>query len=309
MAAVVKTFFDKRKLALAKAKFRAWWEGDAFNEEAALAAIESAANDAGDADGALFDAPVEAPPPRLTALGLIWGEGRIRPGDAGDEANSLAALKLKPEGVLALLGPGGAAPTLVMAEAHPGRIEVFEWREEAIAPLKHAIAKAKLDARVSITRIDLEAHVFTPQSFDALISIDDFAYSGYAPHLAQQIFKGLKPGACASIDAYVGEKSPALATAFATSFAEPQIRPHRDVVQVLTDVGFTLTSDDAITEAFLVLARGGFPRLSEQMQSVAGLDVRAAQELAWEVEAWRVRMHLLAKRRLERRRLTVKRPA
>ncbi|MCR6643795.1 MAG: hypothetical protein NVV62_04360 [Terricaulis sp.] len=55
MALALNALFDKRARALARAKFRAWWEGEAFDEEAALAAI--AANDSGDADDALFDPP------------------------------------------------------------------------------------------------------------------------------------------------------------------------------------------------------------------------------------------------------------
>ena len=38
---------DKRNVALAKARLRAWWEGADFDEAGALAAIEAAANDSG----------------------------------------------------------------------------------------------------------------------------------------------------------------------------------------------------------------------------------------------------------------------
>src|SRR5690606_28262793 len=229
--AAKKALFDKKSVALARAKLRAWWEGEAFDEEAAIAEIEAklaaepAANDAADAaEDELFDAPVYELPARLQALALIWGDNRVRPGDATADKLEPARIGLAPEGVLAVLGPGLAGPMEAVAAAHPGKIEVFEWREETFDALKHGLQAAKLDQRVTATRIDLEAHVFTPGSFDGLLSIDDFAYCGYPPHLAQQIMKCLKPGACAVAECYVGLKSPELATAFASSFAEPQIR-------------------------------------------------------------------------------------
>lgn len=308
MAAARKPLIDKRKLALAKARFRAWWEGSPFDEAAALAAINSVANDTGDADSELFDPPPFEVPPRLAALGVMWGSARIRPGEVEDERAAIAALALPPDGVLALLGPGHAGPISTFAEAHPGRIDVFEWREETVEAVKHEVAKAKLDDRVAVARIDLEAHVFAAQSYDALISIDDFAYCSYPPHLAQQFLKCLKPNARAAIDAYVGFKSAELATAFASSFAEPQVRPHGDLLQFLEDVGLSVVSDVDLTEQFVRLAREGLSRLGERMDAAAKLNVRGAQELAWEVEAWRMRMRLLAQRRLERRRIVVARP-
>jgi len=36
MAAALKNLFEKRKIALTKAKFRAWWEGVEFDEAEAL---------------------------------------------------------------------------------------------------------------------------------------------------------------------------------------------------------------------------------------------------------------------------------
>ena len=57
-----------------------------------------------------------------------------------------------------------------------------------------------------------------PAGFEAMLS--------YPPHLAQQIMKGLKPGACAVIETYVGFKAAEFATAFAASFAEPMPVTH-----------------------------------------------------------------------------------
>lgn len=310
MAVALKTLFDKRRMALAQARLRAWWTGEEFDAEAAMKAIEETlANDQTvGADEDLFDEPEPEVASRLAALDKLWGVGRIRPGDDTAEKLEPARLGLGPDGVMAFLGPGLSAPVVAVASAHPGPIAVFEWREEALDLLRYGVRKAKLDKRVSVTRIDLEAHVWPAGAYDGVLSIDDFAYVGFPPHLAHQLVKCLKPGACAVVETYVGLPSSELATAFASSFAEPQIRAHGDVLSYLADVGLVLEADEDLTEEFLTLARAGFKRLSEAL-SEGGLEVAAARELAWEAEAWRTRMKLLAQRRLERRRFTLRRPA
>jgi cyclopropane fatty-acyl-phospholipid synthase-like methyltransferase len=308
--AALNALFDKKKLALSRAKLRAWWNGDAYDEAAALAEFEAklANENTPEPEGAedeLFEFDM---PPRLSALALLWGEGRARPGDSAADGLEPARIGLAPEGALAVLGPGLAGPIAAVAAAHPGKVEVFEWREETLEALKHGVKEAKLDDRVSVSKIDLEAHVFTPGSFDGLLSTDDFAYCGYPPHLAQQIAKSLKPGACAVVECYVGFKSDALATAFASSFAEPQIRAHGDLLQFFADAGLALEADEDLTDEFLDTARTAFKNLGAKLQEAGAVEPATARELAWEAEAWRMRLQLLAQRRLERRRFILRKP-
>lgn len=312
MAALpLKGLFEKKNIALTRAKLRAWWEGAEFDEAAALLEIEAAANDAEKptegADEDLFDTPPYEWPARLSALSALWGGERVRPGDAVNDVTALERLGIATDGVLAVLSPGLAAPVLALAAKHAGKIQIFEWRDETLDALKHGVKAANLEERVTVARIDLEAHVFTPAGFDGLISIDDFAYCGHPPHLAQQFMKALKPGAAAVLDAYVGLPIAELNTAFASAFAEPQIRAHGDLIHVFKETGLAVEADEDITEAFLELARTGFKTLGDRLTADA-LNVAAAQELAWEAQAWRVRMKLLAQKRLERRRFVVRRP-
>jgi hypothetical protein len=140
------------------------------------------------------------------------------------------------------------------------------------------------------------------------MSIDDFAYCGHPPHLAQQVMKALKPGACALIECYVGLPIAELTTAFASAFAEPQIRAHGDLLHVFKETGLVLEADEDITEPFLETARASFKGLGERLGG-DGLNVAAARELAWEAQAWRVRMKLIGHKRLDRRRFLVRRPS
>jgi hypothetical protein len=316
MAVALKTLFDKRKLALTGARLHAWWEGEAFDEAAAVVAYEAklaeaAANDKGPegADEELFDEPPFDMPGRLVALGILWGEGRLRPKSGVAEGLEPARVGLAADGVLAMIGPGLVGPVAAVAAIHPGNIDAFEWRDESFEALQYGLARAKLDKRVTLARLDLEAHVFKANHYDGLLSADDFAYCGYPPHLAQQIMKCLKPGACAIVESYVGLPSPALATAFASSFAEPQIRAHGDLLKFFADAGLQLESDEDITEECLEAARAGFKHLGESIVEAGKLDVNAARELAWEAEAWRGRMRLMTQRRLERRRLVLRKQA
>ncbi|HVY84439.1 MAG TPA: hypothetical protein VG943_04855 [Caulobacterales bacterium] len=310
MAAALSSLFDKRKMALTKARLRAWWEGEDFDEVAAEAEIEAelaAANTNAEPED-LFDEPEIEPPPRVVALSRIWGEGRIRPGDDTADALEPARLGLAPDGVLALLSPGLIGPVAAIAGAHPGKIDVYEWREETIEVLRAQKRKAKLADRVTVTLVDLEAHVWPANTYDGLYSVDDFAYAGYPPHLAVQVFKCLKPGACAVVEAYVGLPLPELATAFASSFAEPQIKPQGDLLQFFTDARLTLEADEDLTEEMLDRARQGFKRLEGALKDVATMDPATARELIWEAEAWRMRMKLMTHRRLERRRFILRKP-
>lgn len=304
---------DKRGVAMAQARFKAWWEGADFDPAAAAAVIEAqlaaaAANDPG-AEGDLF--ALEPPPVdlRLEALQRIWGEGRVQPADAGVEAAHPATLQLSATGVLAIFGPGLAGPVQAIAQTHPGEIRTFEWRDETQAHLRYGVTRAQLDKRVTVSTIDLETFTAPLAAFDGLVSCDDVTFADNGARLAQQVMKALKPNARAVIDAYAALPGGDLSPAFATSFSEPHLRASGDIETMFTDAGLTLVSHDDVTEEHLAAARAGFKRLAEALAEGAPLAPGAGRELAWEAEAWRMRMKLLATRRLERRRLVVARPA
>ncbi|MDZ4776652.1 MAG: hypothetical protein SGJ23_07695 [Alphaproteobacteria bacterium] len=302
---------DKRGVAIARARFAAWWDGADFDPAAAEAAFEAqaaaAANDAG-VEAELFK--LEAPPVdlRLEALQRIWGEGRILPGDAAVEATFPTKLELSTTAQLAVFGPGLVAPVAALAQTHLGELKVSEWREETQAHLKFGLAKAGLDKRVAVSAIDLETFAAPVGSFEGLISFDDFTYADNGARLAQQIAKAMKPKASAIIETYAALPGGDLSPAFATAFSEPHLRASGDIQTLLSETGLTIVSHDDVTDEHLANARAGFKRLADALAEGPPLAPGAGRELAWEAEAWRVRMRLLATRRLERRRLHVTRP-
>ncbi|MBI1250378.1 MAG: hypothetical protein GC189_02785 [Alphaproteobacteria bacterium] len=300
---------DKRRMALARARFKAWWEGEEFDAaaaEAALAAVPEA--EVSDAD--LFDAPHVDLPARFTALRSLWGEDRIMPGDETSEALQPARIGVPGDGVLAILGPGHAAPILAVAGAHPGKIAAFEWRDETRTLCETALERAQLGERVSLAPIDLDTMHFVAGVYDGLWSVDDFTYADHASGLGHQIAKALKPGAAAVIETYVAEPDAPLAPSFATAFAEPHLRSHAQLCEIFHDCGLRLEADDDITSEHIALGRQGFKRLEAALASAAdgGLDVFALREIAWEAESWRARLRALAQRRLRRFQFVVRKP-
>ncbi|MGE0044167.1 MAG: hypothetical protein AB7T08_00260 [Hyphomonadaceae bacterium] len=301
---------------MARARFRAWWEGEEFDEAAAAAAFEQAANDVepeptppeGEPD-IFAEEPLELPP-RLAALAKLWGEGRVAPGDETAEALEPARLGLEANGVLAVLGPGLVAPLKALAGAHQGEIAAFEWRDETRGTLHEMLKRANL-SRIVPAPLDLDTWAPAAETYDGILSLDEFTYAANAPRLAVQIAKALKPGACAVIETYCAVPTPALPPAFAASFAEPQLRPAGDIAEVLTDAGLTVEANEDLSAEHGELARNGFKRLEAALAEAVGegLDPNVMREIAWEAEAWRERLKLLAQKRLERRRLIVRKAA
>ena len=101
--AALNALFNKKKLALTRAKLAAWWEGANYDEAAALAAFDAnVANENTDngAEDELFDAPVYDLPPRLAALGVfevaLGGGEVVREDDLVATADRIRALGMVP---------------------------------------------------------------------------------------------------------------------------------------------------------------------------------------------------------------------
>lgn len=293
---------DPRGVALARARFRAWWDGAAFDEAAAQQAI--AANDR-DVEADLFAETPEPDDPRLEALQRLWGAGRLLPGDETAEAAMPAALGLSATATLGIFGPGLMSPVAAMAGTHLGPIRAFEWREEALGALRRGVKRAGLEPRAELSGIDIETFTAPAEALDGAVSLDEFSHADNAARLALQLARGLKPKGMALIACYCGEPGADLAGAFASAFREPQIRTADSLAALLEEAGLRVEASDDLTDAHLALARAGFRRLGEALSKDGPPAPATGRELAWEIQAWRVRVALLAARRLQRRQFTV----
>lgn len=319
-------FLDAEKAALWRAKFLAWWDGKDFDAEAFEAERAEIAERAALAkstkpepppparpkkqtadEGDLFDPPAGPEAARITALGHVWGAGRIMPGDDDDDRMNLARLGAPAGAGLALVGPGGAACVKAIARGHVGPVTVYEWREETRPGL--LVAAKRLDRANPVEVIGVELETFAAPSgrFDGVISFDDFSFAPDATQLGRQMAKMMTPGGVLLVEAYCQRSSADLREAFSSAFAEP--RPLS--VDVLTDAffeaGLRVDSQDDITDDHLRQARGAFRKLSHTLETSGGLDAAVAREIAWEAEAWRARVGLLSRRVLERRQFVLSR--
>lgn len=287
---------DKRARALAAARFKAWWDGKAFDAEAFAADAPANDRDRG-ADDVLFD---PAPDHRLQALQLVWGDARLAPGDETIEELASARLATAEGGLLAVSGIGLAGPLKAIAAGHQGKLVVLEWRAETRAALAAGIKAAGLDARCTLTPFDLETGHLGDESCDALLSVDDFTYCENPARLALQFARGLKAGCGGLIEAYAGAPGADLAPAFASAFAQPQVQSAAKIGELLFEAGLRIEEEEDLTDLHIEWARAGFQRLKTSLES-ATLAPRGLQELAWEMETWRARLRLLSSRRMERR--------
>lgn len=295
-----KTVKNPHARAIAGAKFRAWWDGAAFDEAGFIAKLEAeAANPPEPADvaGDLFDAPVD---PRLEALQRLWGPGRLAP--ASDP------LPFEPgEGAtVALLGPGLAEP--VKAFSSYANLLIFEWRSETREALKRGLAEAGLE-RAALAPFDLDLTTLAAETCDAVISFDEFTYASNPARLALQIARTLKPGAKAVIETYAGAAGPDLGAAFASAFAEPQLHVRNALAQAMNEAGLDIEADEDISAAHAASARAAFERFTEtagapDQKPACAVEVR---EIGWEIHTWRARLKLLALGRIQRHRFTVHR--
>ncbi len=286
-------------LAVAGVRLKAWWDGVTPDPEALARAR---AQD--------ITAEHVREPARLTALQLLWGEGRISPGDDAHERGLLERSGIAEDQPLIVLGPGLAGPVRSLAEAHAGPLEALEWRSETVEWAHRDISGAGLGGRVSVRRIDLETVKLKAAGAAGILSLDEFSHCDHPPRLVQQLARGLRPGGAAVIEAYFGAPDEDFGPAFATAFAEPKIAPAASLHATAHEAGLAVEGDEDISEAHLSLAKARLQTAPGRLEACADkLTAMVLREVAWEMQTWAVRRRYLSTGRLLRRRLILRRPS
>lgn len=301
MRGALAPLIDRGKLAEAGLRLKAWWDGVDPDPEA-IAAARALAEPEWTQPG------VEHP--RLAALQLLWGDGRLMPGDAEMDRARLAALQMEPNAPLLVIGPGLAEPVRVLAEAHHGPIEALEWRTETAPVLAKDLSGAGLGERVESRRIDLETVKLKRESAAGAICFDEFSHCDHPPRLALQLSRAIQPGGRLLAESYFGAPQDDFSAAFATAFAEPKIGSVSAFQAAVAEAGLVIEAEEDVGEAHLAAARAqldGFPARVEAAPE--RLKAQTLRELAWEAQTWAIRRRYLASGRLLRRRFTLRRPA
>lgn len=287
---------DAKQLAQAAAMIKAWWNG-------ADAPPAPPSQSAEEAD--LFEPAPKPLDPRLAALALVWGEGRLAPEDAAGEALIPARLDTDANATFFILAPGLCGPVAEVARGHQGPIKLFEWRAETREALTDGLRAGAIAARVETAAFDLDTGVLPAEAAGGLWANEAFTYCSNPVRLALQIARALGAGARALIDDYALVRPEPLGAAFASAFQEPQLIAASALEAALQEAGLKIETREDLVEETLAQARGAFARLPERLEAGGMPGARLLQELAWELESWADRRRLLAAGVLTRQRLTV----
>lgn len=306
MPAGLPALLDPRAIKRLRTRFAAWWDGAAPPTDEPVS--EADLFDATEAPPALprLQAPLD---PRLEALGLVWGQGRVFLGDSETDHALYAALEIDPQDTLGVFGSGMIGPLAALSEVHAGPIRAFEWRAETQPALSAGVSASPFAARVKVASCDLAAGKLPAEALDGFLSFDEFTYADGPARLAGQMVKALKPGCRAIVEWYAGKPGRDLAPAFAAAFAEPQVRDAEAVATAFTAAGSEIEAHDDITEEHLEAARLRLRAFAQNLDRPPEGGLFAMRELAWEAESWAARRGLLQAKRIQRRRLTIRRTA
>lgn len=282
-------------LHLLKRRFTAWWEGEPFDLE--LVREELATHEAN--HQAEMPVAAEGPlDPRLSALELLWGRGRIGPGDEDEDQEFVQSIaSFLPDGTLLAIGPGLDAPMApILALERPTLIR--EWRHGTIDALR-----SRLPAHGEIiSQLDLET-IKLDEGIAGLFTWECFLHAPDKVRLLARAARALQPGGHWVAMDYCGAPSPFLAAAFASSFAEPHLFPEPELRTLIEAAGLEIVEVKDISDQKLAQLRSAFGRIGDQLESLSGAlggsdAVARAHEYSWEIQAWRARSELISTGRL-----------
>lgn len=278
-------------------RFSAWWNGNEYTPpEPDADGAEDGAETSAD-EGA---APVQMDPAasRIAALETLWGEGRFSPGSSelysritegmsafeGGADRRFGVLNGDPALTQHFMGISGVCPVIA------------EWR----APCADRFREVFSD--FDVVRGDIDRPAFEPGSLSLLVSQDGFTYADHKSGLAVRALRSLEPGGqWVVIDTVRGNAKGALAPAFASSWAEPQLCEQDEIEDVADAAGFEVSSSvDDISGDVIQACRSAFERFGQDLENrlasrLEGVNKQIfVRELAWEAGAWKWRQRALA---------------
>lgn len=282
-------------------RFSAWWNGKDYAPGAKVAQAKSAPEsskknvpNSQTAGGQVLSASDS----RMSALEVLWGEGRFSP--AGSELYSRITENL-PElekGGMDRFGVINTDPAwLNQLISRLGCCPIIsEWR----SPCEARFAASHPD--FDVVTGDLDRPVFEADSLQMLFSQDAFAFSDHKSGLAVRAWRSLKPGSqWLVLDTVRGDAKGDLAPAFASSWGEPQICRGDEIVEICEGAGFELLRDeDDVTGDVVQAYRTSMDRFSEDLEGTLTKQLNKVnravfmQELAWDAESWKWRQRALA---------------
>lgn len=173
------------------ARFHAWWEGEA-KADRADGASEAPTRAPLSAEAASLRKQLSTGDPNVLAREVLWGDGRVGPGENDDDIRQTAALALDANSSVCWLGVGLATPAATLAAASGAYITGLEWRESWLERAQKVVAAASLGRRLTCEPMGFDPLELPDRKFDAFCAIERLSEAPDLPLLLQSVRNGLK---------------------------------------------------------------------------------------------------------------------
>lgn len=147
-----------------------WWEGVGGEpvEQPDLSASPSAVS----SRAASLRARIARGDPAIIATELLWGEGRVGPGEAAADVRQTASLAVGSNSSVCWLGVGMAAPAASVAAASGAYVTGLEWRDDWLARGREVAAAAGLGRRLTCEPMTFDPLSLPDRRFDAFCAME-----------------------------------------------------------------------------------------------------------------------------------------
>lgn len=229
----------------------------------------------------------------LAAMDLIWGEGFMAPGGAGNVAQMSRGLDLSGRCVLDI-GCGQGRPACIVARDYGADVVGTDLEGHLLRRARLRARDAGLADRVRFVQVGPGALNFADASFD-LVMISG-ALTQVADKLAmyRECLRVLKPGATLSCYDWMtptGEHSAEMRYWFELEGLTYELRTPREHLALLAEAGFTKGACRDKSAWYRREAASEYTRLSGALRSRLTA-LLGPDETARFIEAWRMLAHL-----------------
>lgn len=308
---------SRPELVLFSRRFRAWWDGADFDEEAertrAYAEAEkqaeaTAQGAAPDTHGQVYRDKVEGVENRLRVSELIWGEGYLAPGTEENHIEYAQTMLMNEQVSMGVLGVGLGGPAREIAKETGVWVTGYERLKPVAEAGRIQCAKAGLKKKVDIHEYDPGRLDLPKNKFQGVISFGEFSFMEDKQGMLSRVTASLKSkGALLATDYVLAEdaKMEDVARGFCTYWGTPKLWPLKTYQDAIRTAGFDLRVSEDSTDQHLKLIADKWSDWRLVVDAINVLDIDEVDRSALlrifgeEAEFWAAREKLLCDGRLK----------
>ncbi len=240
-------------------------------------------------------------PERIAAAAVLWGEGFLRPGGAGETLHMVRAFGATPAETVLLLGGQAGGPARAIAEAFGCYVSSFEADADLAASAERHLAEARLGKRATLQRWDPRVPAFRRHAYNHAVLFEPLR--GAAPEpLIGELAAAIRPGGQLALVELVTDRAldpadPVAAGWCRLEHRSPLLPSEAAITACLAVSGFDVRVTEDVTLKHKQLAMAGWETVVQAMRVNRPGHGRAAALVA-EAETWLFRLRLFASGRL-----------